>query len=108
MGHRASKLQPRIVEVLGDDLNALNERALAEQFQYGDGQQVHLVIETLCELWRLIASKDISLDRLKRMCFGASTENTLRRAGWRGGRQRVQDALGQLPRARSAELRGCV
>jgi transposase len=76
MGHRASKLQPRIVEVLGDDLNALNERALAEQFQYGDGQQVHLVIETLCELWRLIASKDISLDRLKRMCFGASTENT--------------------------------
>ena len=76
MRRRKSKPDPQVVELNDDDLNELNERARAEAWQRGDGEIVGLVIASYSELLELLRNKDISLARLQKMLFGASTEKT--------------------------------
>ena len=78
MGRRksASKQQPRVVELSADDLLALQARAKAGEVGHGDSELVYLVIGAYREVLDLLSSKDISLARLRKMLFGASTEKT--------------------------------
>jgi transposase len=76
MRRRQSKPEPQVVELNADDLKELKERARAEAWQRGDGEIVDLLIASHCELLELLRNKDISLARLQKMLFGASTEKT--------------------------------
>ena len=76
MRRRKSKPDPQIVELNAGDLKGLRERARAEAWQRGDGETVDLLIVSHCELLELLKNKDISLARLRKMLFGASTEKT--------------------------------
>ena len=76
MRRRRSKPDPQVVELKDDDLNGLQERAAAEAWQRGDGEIVSLLIGSHRELLDLIKNKDISLARLRKILFGASTEKT--------------------------------
>jgi transposase len=73
---RSSKPDPKVVELKDDDLNQLDGRAAAEAWQHGDGATVCLLIASHRELLDLIKDKNISLARLRKMLFGASTEKT--------------------------------
>ena len=76
MRRRKSKPDPQIVELHADDMKGLKERAAAEAWQRGDGEIVGLLIASHSELLNLLKNKDISLARLRKMLFGASTEKT--------------------------------
>ena len=71
-----SQSEPEIVELKRDDLLELDERAQADQFARGDGTTVHLLIGSHLELVDLLKDKEITLARLRKMLFGASTEKT--------------------------------
>ncbi len=70
------KPEPEIVEVNFDELMALDERAQARQFEGGDYETIRLLIASHHGLFELLRNKEISLARLRKMLFGASTEKT--------------------------------
>ena len=72
---RKSKPAPEIVELKADDLMALDERIKA-QLEDADYEMVKLLIASHRELFDLLRNKDITLARLRKMLFGASTEKT--------------------------------
>jgi len=76
MRRRKSQPGPQIVEMNEDDLKALKERAAFEAWKRGDGEIVTLLIASHHELLSLLKNKDISLARLRKIVFGASTEKT--------------------------------
>jgi len=73
---RKAKHEPRIVELSGDDLLALNEHAEVDHFEPGDGELVKLLIGSYRELLELLRNNEITLARLRKILFGASTEKT--------------------------------
>jgi transposase len=76
MRRRKSKPELQVVELNADDMKGLKERAAAEAWQRGDGEIVGLLIASHSELLELLKNKDISLARLRKILFGASTEKT--------------------------------
>ena len=76
MRRRKAKHEPRIVELSSDDLLALDGHAEADHFERGDGELVKLLIASYRELWELLKNKEITLARLRKILFGASTEKT--------------------------------
>jgi transposase len=76
MGRAKSKQEPRVVELSIDDLLALDARAEAGQFERSDCDLVRLLIASHRELLDLLRNKEISLARLRKILFGASTEKT--------------------------------
>ena len=76
MGRPKSKQEPTVVELSIDDLLALDGRAEGEQFERGDGELVRLLIASYRELFELLKNKEITLARLRKIVFGASTEKT--------------------------------
>jgi transposase len=76
MRRRKAKYEPRIVELSSDDLLALDGHAEADHFERGDGELVKLLIASYRELFELLKNKEITLGRLRKMLFGASTEKT--------------------------------
>ena len=73
---RKAKHEPRIVELRSDDLLALDGHAEVDHFERGDGELVKLLIASYRELLELLKNKEITLARLRKMLFGASTEKT--------------------------------
>jgi len=71
-----AKSEPKVVELNIDELLALDERAKGDQFERGDGQLVRLLIASHRELFDMLRNKEISLARLRKILFGASTEKT--------------------------------
>ena len=71
-----SKSEAQIVELTKDDLLELDNRAVADQFARGDGSTVHLLVGSYLELVDLLKNKEITLTRLRKILFGASTEKT--------------------------------
>ena len=71
-----SKQEPKVVEVSSEDLRTLDARAAAGQFGCSDFELVRLMIASYGELLELLRNKKISLARLRKMLFGASTEKT--------------------------------
>ena len=76
MGRHKTKHEQRIVELKIEDLLALNGHAEADQFERGDGELVKLLIASYRELLDLLQNQEITLARLRKMLFGASTEKT--------------------------------
>ena len=76
MRRRKSKPDPQVIEMNGDELKGLNARAMVEAWQRGDGKIVSLLIASHDELLNLLKNSDISLARLRKILFGASTEKT--------------------------------
>jgi transposase len=76
MRRRKSQPELQVVELHADDMKGLEERAAAEAWQRGDGKIVGLLIASHSELLALLKNKDISLARLRKILFGASTEKT--------------------------------
>lgn len=76
MARRTSIPDLQIVELNADDLDGLRERAAAEAWQHGDGAMVVLLMASQAELLNLLKNQNISLTRLRKMLFGASTEKT--------------------------------
>ena len=71
-----SKPEPQVVELNVADVIALDERAKTEEWERGDGEMVRLLIASHRELLDLLQNKEISLARLRKILFGASTEKT--------------------------------
>ena len=71
-----SKQEPKVVEVSSEDLRALRGRAKARELDADDCELVDLLIASYDELLELLRNKEISLARLRKMLFGASTEKT--------------------------------
>ncbi len=76
MRRRKTKTEPKVVELNVDDLAALDKRAAAEQFEHDDYETIRLLIASHRELLNLLNNKDISIARLRKILFGASTEKT--------------------------------
>jgi transposase len=76
MRRSKSKSDPNVVELQRDELLELDMRAQEDQFESGDGPKVHLLVEAYLELTDLVRHNDISMARLQRILFGASTEKT--------------------------------
>jgi transposase len=68
--------EPTIIELQMDELKELLRRAAARQFNDQDYETTRTVFQSYLELLDLLKSKNISIRRLQKMLFGASTEKT--------------------------------
>ena len=68
--------EPTIIELEMDELKEILRRAEAKQFNDEDYATVKVLAESYVELVGLLKSKDVSMRRLRKMLFGASTEKT--------------------------------
>jgi len=67
---------PKIIDLDHRELAAIEQRAEVKQFLDDDYPIIRLVFASYNELLQLVKNKDISLARLRKMLFGASTEKT--------------------------------
>ena len=68
--------EPTIIEIAMDELEEILRRAEAKQFNDHDYQTTKTVFKSYIELLDLLKSKDVSIGRLQKLLFGASTEKT--------------------------------
>lgn len=74
------------LELNQQELEKILERALTAPLAEDDYQKLHAVLETLAYMTQLLENKNTTLQRLRQILFGASTERT---------RQVLQNATGQ-------------
>jgi len=67
---------PEIIDLDRNEFTALDERARAKQFRDDDWETARTIFAAYWQLLELLRTKDISLARLLKMLFGASTEKT--------------------------------
>ncbi len=72
----AKKNTPEIVELDFDRFNDLLRRAKDESFDANDYETIHTVVQSYGHLLKILKDKDSSLERLRNMLFGSSTEKT--------------------------------
>ncbi len=65
-----------IIEIAMDELEEILRRAEAKQFNDKDYETTKTVFQSYVHLLALLKSKNVSLRRLQKMLFGASTEKT--------------------------------
>ncbi|MHC4403645.1 MAG: hypothetical protein ACYTG0_28650 [Planctomycetota bacterium] len=68
--------EPTIIEIEMDELKEILRRAEAKQFNDQDYETTRTVVQSYVQLLDLLKSKNISIRRLRKMLFGASTEKT--------------------------------
>ena len=68
--------EPTIIELEMDELKEILRRAEAKQFNDEDYETAGTVLQSYVGLVDLLKSKDVSMRRLRKMLFGASTEKT--------------------------------
>ncbi len=68
--------QPTIIELDMDELKDLLRRAESKQFNDQDYATTKTVFLAYVDLVDLLKSKNVSMRRLRKMLFGASTEKT--------------------------------
>jgi transposase len=68
--------KPAIVELAMDKLEDILRRAEAKQFNDEDYAVVKTLFQSYVQLTALLKDKNVSLGRLRKMLFGASTEKT--------------------------------
>ena len=68
--------EPTIIELEMDELKEILRRAEAKQFNDKDYETASAVLQSYVELVALLKSKNVSMRRLRKMLFGASTEKT--------------------------------
>ena len=66
--------EPTIIEIAMDELEEILRRAEAKQFNDKDYETTRTVLRSYVHLLDLLKSKNISICRLQKMLFGASTE----------------------------------
>ncbi len=74
-GRMMSK-EPTIIELEMDELKDILRRAEAKQFNDKDYEIAGMVLQSYVELVALLKSKNVSMRRLQKLLFGASTEKT--------------------------------
>lgn len=67
---------PKIIELDAEELAKFRERADAEQFTSEDFQTTTTLLDAYLQLLELVKGKNVSLARLRKILFGASTEKT--------------------------------
>ena len=98
---------PTIIELGMDELKEILRRAEAKQFSDKDYETTKTVFQSYVHLLDLLKGKNISIRRLRKMLFGASTEKTAAVIG--GGTDagapplRDKDAATDSPREGDAE-----
>ena len=73
--------EPTIIELEMDELKDILRRAEAKQFNDKDYETAGTVLQSYVELVALLKSKNVSMRRLQKLLFGASTEKTAAVAG---------------------------
>jgi len=68
--------EPTIIELEMDELQDIVRHAEAKQFNDQDYETTKVLAESYVELITLLKSKDVSMRRLRKLLFGASTEKT--------------------------------
>jgi len=68
--------EPTIIEIEMGELEEILRRAEAKQFNDKDYETTKTVLQSYVELVNLLKSKNVSMRRLQKMLFGASTEKT--------------------------------
>jgi len=68
--------EPTIIELEMDELQEILRRAEAKQFNDKDYETTRTVFQSYVHLLDLLKSKNISIRRLQKMLFGATTEKT--------------------------------
>lgn len=68
--------EPTIIELEMDELKEILRRAEAKQFNDKDYETAGTVLQSYVELVALLKSKNVSMRRLRKLLFGASTEKT--------------------------------
>ena len=68
--------EPTIIELEMDELKEILRRAEAKQFNDKDYETAGTVLQSYVELVALLKSKNVSMRRLQKLLFGASTEKT--------------------------------
>jgi len=68
--------EPTVIELDMDELEEILRRAEAKQFSDKDYETTRTVIQSYVHLLDLLKGKNISIRRLRKMLFGASTEKT--------------------------------
>jgi len=68
--------EPTIIEIEMGELEEILRRAEAKQFNDKDYETTKTVFQSYVELVDLLKSKNVSMRRLQKMLFGASTEKT--------------------------------
>ena len=68
--------KPTIIEIAMDELEEILRRAEAKQFNDKDYETTKTVFQSYVHLLALLKSKNVSIGRLQKMLFGASTEKT--------------------------------
>jgi len=103
--------EPTIIELDMDDLKGLLRRAGAKQFNDQDYETAQTVLLSYVELVSLLKEKNISMRRLQKMLFGASTEKTADvvgssqpEAGSRQDEEPTTDVLGEADAGASPPL----
>jgi len=75
VGKMMSK-EPTIIEIAMDELEDILRRAEAKQFNDKDYETTKTVFQSYVQLLDLLKSKNVSIGRLQKILFGASTEKT--------------------------------
>ncbi len=85
-----TKQDPVVVEMNAGNLQGLHARSKAKDLEDGDFALICLLVEAYQELFGLLENQKISLARLRKILFGASTEKT---KGLVGEREKTSTAL---------------
>jgi len=70
------RTKPTILELNMDKLEDILRRAEAKQFEDEDYETIKALAESYVHLFELVGEKNITIGRLRKMLFGASTEKT--------------------------------
>jgi transposase len=76
MGKTMKRMEPQIIELDAEALHDMVRRAEAKQFQDEDYETVKVLAQSYVYLTDLLKEKNLSVRRLRKMLFGASTEKT--------------------------------
>ena len=76
MGKTMKRTEPQIIDLEAKELQGLLHRAEVKQFQDKDYETVQVLARSYVYLTDLLRQKNLSVRRLQKMLFGASTEKT--------------------------------
>jgi transposase len=101
-----SGAKPAIVELAMDKLEDILRRAEAKQFNDEDYAVVKTLFQSYVQLTALLKDKNVSLGRLRKMLFGASTEKTAAVVGKERDGQGPPSGHADVPSKASEEAPG--
>ncbi len=95
MSRKKQKSHPERIEVSVEEISAIVERTQTGALSAEEHAKLKAAIDTFALITEQLQAKDASVDRLRRMIFGATTESTRNVLGEKRGEQTAVESTGE-------------